>query len=75
MLFTIIVFFLAISAAFAMIARKVWQIRMGKIAPSDVIRPKAGSQAFPLTAEEMNWQIEFFMTMATVSGSTGGKKG
>ena len=50
------------------------QIRMGKIAPSDVIRPKAGSQAFPLTAEEMNWQIEFFMTMATVSGSTAGKK-
>ena len=49
------------------------QIRMGKIAPSDVIRPKAGSQAFPLTAEEMNWQIEFFMTMATVSGSTAGK--
>jgi len=51
------------------------QIRMGKIAPSDVIRPKAGSQAFPLTAEEMNWQIEFFMTMATVSGSTAGKRG
>ena len=33
MLVTIIVFFLAISAAFAMIARKVWQIRMGKIVP------------------------------------------
>lgn len=50
------------------------QIRLAKIAPSDVIRPKAGSQAFPLTAEEMNWQIEFFMTMATVSGSVAGKK-
>lgn len=60
-----------LSMAIAVLA----QIRMGKIAPSDVIRPKAGSQAFPLTAEEMNWQIEFFMTMATVSGSTGGKKG
>jgi len=60
-----------LSMAIAVLA----QIRMGKIAPSDVIRPKAGSQAFPLTAEEMNWQIEFFMTMATVSGSTAGKRG
>jgi len=50
------------------------QIRLGKIAPSDVIRPKSGSQSFPLTAEEMNWQIEFFMTMATVSSSVTGKK-
>ncbi|HVI52396.1 MAG TPA: DUF2336 domain-containing protein [Candidatus Sulfotelmatobacter sp.] len=44
------------------------QIRLAKIAPSDVIRPKSGSHAFPLTAEEMNWQIEFFQTM--VSGTT-----
>ena len=32
-MFTIILFFLAVSVAFAMIARKIWQLRTGRVTP------------------------------------------
>lgn len=38
------------------------QQRMGRIPPGDVLQPKGN--AFPLTEEEMNWQIEFFADLA-----------
>lgn len=38
------------------------QTRLGGIAPPDVLRPRGG--AFPLTEEEMTWQLELFESMA-----------
>ena len=38
------------------------QTRLGGVAPPDVLRPRSGR--FPLTDEEMNWQIELFESMA-----------
>lgn len=40
------------------------QTKLSKIAPADVLRSRPGSLAFPLTAEEMSWQMEFFAAMA-----------
>ena len=38
------------------------QTRLGGVAPPDVLRPRSG--LYPLTEEEMNWQIELFESMA-----------
>ena len=35
------------------------QLRLGRIAPSKVLRPRDGD-TFPLAADEMDWQLEFF---------------
>jgi uncharacterized protein (DUF2336 family) len=39
------------------------QLRMGGISPSQVLNPRAGTD-YPLTPEEMTWQIEFFQSLA-----------
>jgi len=39
------------------------QLRMGGIPPSQVLNPRAGTD-YPLSTEEMNWQIEFFQSLA-----------
>lgn len=39
------------------------QFTIGKITPTNVIRTK-GTDKFPMTPEEMNWQIEFFENQA-----------
>jgi hypothetical protein len=39
------------------------QTKLAKIPPGDVLKPRAGSQTFPLTVEEMDWQLEFFAAM------------
>lgn len=38
------------------------QTRLGGVAPPEVLRPRSG--LYPLTEEEMNWQIELFESMA-----------
>lgn len=38
------------------------QLRMGGIAPSQVLNARAGTD-YPLTPDEMNWQIEFFQSL------------
>lgn len=65
---------LAWRAGLSSAAAVMAQIRLAKIAPSDILHPKSGSQAFPLTAEEMNWQLEFFATMASVGKAATGKQ-
>ena len=35
------------------------QLRLAHIAPDSVLRPKDGTE-YPMTAEDMRWQIEFF---------------
>ncbi len=39
------------------------QLRMGGISPSQVLNARAGTD-YPLTPEEMTWQIEFFQSLA-----------
>jgi uncharacterized protein (DUF2336 family) len=39
------------------------QLRMGGIAPSQVLNARSGTD-YPLTTDEMNWQIEFFQSLA-----------
>lgn len=39
------------------------QIRLGGIAPSQVINPRNGLD-YPLSAEEMDWQLDFFLSLA-----------
>ena len=39
------------------------QLRLGGIAPAQVLNPRAGSD-YPLSAEEMNWQLDFFHSLA-----------
>ncbi len=39
------------------------QTKLAKIQPADLLRPRPGFQAFPLTTEEMEWQLEFFASM------------
>jgi hypothetical protein len=38
------------------------QLRFAHIAPSAAVHPARGEQ-YPMTAEEMDWQIAFFRTM------------
>lgn len=40
------------------------QLRMGGIAPQQAINA-TGSRGYPLSDEEMNWQLEFFESLAT----------
>ncbi len=47
------------------------QIRLSKIAPGDILRPLPDSQDYPMTAEEMAWQLDFFTTMAAVGKAAG----
>lgn len=42
---------------------KQLQIRMGGIPPSQVLNPRAGTD-YPLSENEMDWQIEFFQSLA-----------
>ena len=42
------------------------QQRMGRIAPSDVV--KAMGDAYPLKDDEMDWQIEFFVDLCSKGG-------
>jgi len=39
------------------------QLRMGGIAPNQVLNARAGTD-YPLSTDEMNWQIEFFQSLA-----------
>ena len=39
------------------------QLRLGGIAPSHVLNPRAGTD-YPLTGEEMDWQLDFFQSLA-----------
>ncbi len=39
------------------------QLRLGGIAPSQVLNPRAGTD-YPLSAAEMDWQIDFFLSLA-----------
>ena len=39
------------------------QLRMGGIAPAQVLNARAGTD-YPLTPDEMNWQIEFFQSLS-----------
>jgi uncharacterized protein (DUF2336 family) len=41
------------------LARQI-QLRMGGISPKQVLAPRGGSGAWPLTPEEMTWHLEFF---------------
>lgn len=40
------------------------QVRLARISPAQALKPKAGS-AFPLSEEEMAWQIEFFGSLGS----------
>jgi len=39
------------------------QLRMGGLAPYEAIKPRGGAD-YPMSAEEMDWQLEFFGTLA-----------
>ncbi len=39
------------------------QLRIGGIVPSQVLNPRSGID-FPLSAEEMDWQLDFFQSLA-----------
>ncbi len=39
------------------------QTKLAKVPPPDLLRPRPGSQGFPMTTEEMLWQLEFFASM------------
>ena len=43
------------------------QIRYAFIAPTAALNPSGGDK-FPLTPEEMDWQIEFFASMVPGTG-------
>jgi hypothetical protein len=50
-------------AGFDMPAAMVLQTKLAKVPPPDLVRSRAGSQGFPMTPEEMSWQLEFFASM------------
>ena len=39
------------------------QLRLGGIAPNQVLNPRGGSD-YPLNPEEMDWQLDFFQSLA-----------
>ena len=39
------------------------QLRIGGIVPSQVLNPRSGTD-YPLSAEEMDWQLDFFQSLA-----------
>lgn len=51
-------------AGLGMAAALRFQTRLAKIAPANILRPMPGNQAFPLTASEMAWQIDFFSAVS-----------
>jgi len=44
------------------------QTRLGRIPPVDVLYPRPGTKAFPMTHEEMVWQLDFFASMVGEAG-------
>ncbi|KJE35344.1 hypothetical protein UF64_12065 [Thalassospira sp. HJ] len=40
------------------------QIKLGHVPPSQTLNPRSGNQ-YPLSEDDMNWQLEFFTGMAT----------
>lgn len=40
------------------------QVKLGHVPPSQTLNPRAGNQ-YPLSEDDMNWQLEFFTGMAT----------
>ena len=54
---------LAWRAGLSMPAAVSLQIKLAKIAPADVVKPRVGTDGYPLSAEEMSWQLEFFASM------------
>lgn len=50
-------------AGFDMSTAVILQTKLAKVAPPDLLRPRPGSQGFPMTTEEMLWQLEFFASM------------
>lgn len=54
---------LAWKAGLSMVFGVQLQSRLSHIPPSDVLKPKRDG-GFPLTPEEMGWQIDFFSSMA-----------
>ncbi|MDP2698167.1 DUF2336 domain-containing protein [Thalassospira sp.] len=41
------------------------QVKLGHVPPSQTLNPRSGNQ-YPLSEEDMKWQLEFFTGMATV---------
>ncbi len=39
------------------------QTKLAKVVPPDLLRPRPGSRGFPMTVEEMLWQLDFFASM------------
>jgi hypothetical protein len=39
------------------------QLRLGGIAPNQVLNPRGGTD-YPLSDEEMDWQLDFFQSLA-----------
>lgn len=40
------------------------QSQLSRIAPGDVLKPRPGTQVFPMGPSEMTWQLDFFASMA-----------
>ncbi|HIJ62519.1 MAG TPA: DUF2336 domain-containing protein [Rhodospirillaceae bacterium] len=40
------------------------QTQLARIAPADVLKPRPGTQVFPIGPSEMTWQLDFFASMA-----------
>ncbi|HCK17000.1 MAG TPA: hypothetical protein DHW36_00655 [Thalassospira sp.] len=40
------------------------QVKLGHVPPSQTLNPRSGNQ-YPLSEDDMNWQLEFFTGMAT----------
>ena len=40
------------------------QTQLSRIAPSDALKPRPGTQVFPMGPSEMTWQLDFFASMA-----------
>ncbi|MDH3594957.1 MAG: hypothetical protein OEM93_08930, partial [Rhodospirillales bacterium] len=54
---------LAWKAGLAMRVATQLQLRMGGISPSDVLHARGGVD-YPLTPDEMDWQLGFFQTLS-----------
>ncbi|MTJ82654.1 MAG: DUF2336 domain-containing protein [Telmatospirillum sp.] len=60
---------LAWKCGLSMQAAEALQTRLARIPPADVLRSRPGTRAFPMTQDEMSWQLEFFASMVgEVSG-------
>ena len=54
---------LAWRAGLSMPAAVSLQTKLAKIAPADVVKPRVGADGYPLSTEEMSWQLELFAAM------------